>query len=174
MKRTVLEVRAILGGREVHLDVIEGFALAEIVVIGGGEQTRAVATDDGLQVTAVDVEGEGFESVHFGSDLVLVEDHDQGEEREKDAERQEQRKKHLLQGKSVPRGGEGGTEVSGCLVVDNNNYWKIILYISCFIYPFFLLLFIKLCCENNKYHMYLFFSNFFNGIYLINTLYICI
>lgn len=80
MKRTVLEVRAILGGREVHLDVIEGFALAEIVVIGGGEQTRAVATDDGLQVTAVDVEGEGFESVHFGSDLVLVEDHDQGEE----------------------------------------------------------------------------------------------
>lgn len=59
-----------------HLDVIEGFALAEIVVIGGGEQTGAVAPDDGLKVTAVDVEGESFESVHCGSDLLRVSDLD--------------------------------------------------------------------------------------------------
>lgn len=47
-----------------HLDVIEGFALAEVVVIGGGEQTSSVAPHDRLQVSTVDVEGERFESVH--------------------------------------------------------------------------------------------------------------
>ena len=56
MKRTVLEVRAVVGGGEVHLDVVEGFALAEVVVVGGGEEAAAVAPDYGLHVTAVDVE----------------------------------------------------------------------------------------------------------------------
>ena len=64
-KRTVLEVRAVLGRGEMHLDVVEGFALAEVVVVGGCEQSGAVAADYGLQVTAVDVECHGFESVHF-------------------------------------------------------------------------------------------------------------
>lgn len=73
-KRTVLEVRAVLGSGEVHLDVVEGFALAEVVVIGGGEETGAVAADDGLEEATVDVESESFESVHFGSDLMRVAD----------------------------------------------------------------------------------------------------
>lgn len=73
-KRTVLEVRTVLGGGEVHLDVVEGFALAEVVVIGGGEEAGAVAADDGLEEAAMDVEGESFESVHFESDLMPVSD----------------------------------------------------------------------------------------------------
>lgn len=35
-KRTVLEIRTVLGSREMHLDVIKGFTLTEVVVIGGG------------------------------------------------------------------------------------------------------------------------------------------
>lgn len=73
-KRTVLEVRAVLGGGEVHLDVIQGFALAEVVVIGGSEETCAVAADDSLEKAAMDVESESFKSVHFGSDLMCVAD----------------------------------------------------------------------------------------------------
>lgn len=60
-----MEVRSIFGGGEVHLDVIEGLALAEIVVIDGGEQTSSVAPHDRLQISTMDVEGERFESVHF-------------------------------------------------------------------------------------------------------------
>ena len=59
-----MEVRAVLGGGEVHLDVVEVFTLAEIVVIGGGEKTSTVASHDRLQVSAVDVERERLESVH--------------------------------------------------------------------------------------------------------------
>lgn len=62
---TILEVGPVLSGGEVHFDVVQGFALAQVVVIGGGEEAGAVAPDDGLQVTAVDVEGERFESVHI-------------------------------------------------------------------------------------------------------------
>ncbi|PKH65183.1 hypothetical protein CRG98_050174 [Punica granatum] len=47
--RTVLEVRAVLGGGEVHLDVVEGLALAEVVVVGGGEEAGPVAPHDGLE-----------------------------------------------------------------------------------------------------------------------------
>ena len=64
-RRLVLEVRAVLGGGEVHLDVVKGFALAEVVVVCGSEESGAVAANYGLQVTAVDVEGHSFESVHF-------------------------------------------------------------------------------------------------------------
>lgn len=60
-----MEVSPVLGGGEVHFDVVQGFALAEIVVIGGSEEPRTVSSDDSLQITAVDVEGHRFESVHF-------------------------------------------------------------------------------------------------------------
>ena len=48
-----------------HLDVVEAFTLAEVVVIRGREEPRAVSANDGLQVTAMDVECQSFESVHF-------------------------------------------------------------------------------------------------------------
>lgn len=60
-----MEVGAILGGREVHLNIVEGLALAEIVIISGGEKTSTVSPDDGLQVASVNVEGHRFEPVHF-------------------------------------------------------------------------------------------------------------
>lgn len=68
-KRTVLEIGAVLGGGEVHLDVVKGFALAEVVVVGGGEQTGAVASDDGLKVTAIDVNVR-YSNQHFKENLV--------------------------------------------------------------------------------------------------------
>lgn len=52
----VLEVWPVLGGGEVHLDVVEGLALAEVVVIGGGEEARSVPPHDRLQEPVVDVE----------------------------------------------------------------------------------------------------------------------
>jgi hypothetical protein len=36
-KHTVLELRTVLGSGVMHLDIIKGFTLTEIVVIGGGE-----------------------------------------------------------------------------------------------------------------------------------------
>lgn len=60
-----MEIRTVLGGGEVHLDVVQGLALAEIVVVGGGEEARAVAPHDRLQVAAVDVERQGLEPVHL-------------------------------------------------------------------------------------------------------------
>lgn len=60
-----MEVGPILGGGEVHLDVVEGLALAEIVVIRRREEPGSVSPDDGLQVSAMDVECHSFESVHF-------------------------------------------------------------------------------------------------------------
>ena len=65
--RTVLEVWPVLGGREVHLDVVEGLALAEVVVIGGGEEPRAVPPHDRLQEPVVDVEREHLPRIHLGS-----------------------------------------------------------------------------------------------------------
>ena len=59
-----MEVRAVLGSGEVHLDVVKVFALAEIVVIGGGEKAGTVAPHDRLQVSAMDVERQRLESVH--------------------------------------------------------------------------------------------------------------
>lgn len=48
-----------------HLDVVQGLALAEIVVVSGGEEARSVAPHDRLQVAAVDVERQGLEPVHL-------------------------------------------------------------------------------------------------------------
>ncbi|MFS8031992.1 hypothetical protein Hanom_Chr17g01552401 [Helianthus anomalus] len=48
-----------------HLDVIESFTLAEIVVISSGQQARSVAPNDCFQVSSVNVEGHSFESVHL-------------------------------------------------------------------------------------------------------------
>lgn len=62
--RTVLEVGAVLGGGEVHLDVVEVLALAEVVVVGGGEEARPVPPHDGLQEAVVDVEREHLPPVH--------------------------------------------------------------------------------------------------------------
>jgi hypothetical protein len=61
---TVLEVGPVLGGGEVHLDVVEGLALAEVVVVGGGEEARAVAPHDGLQEPIVYVERQHLPPVH--------------------------------------------------------------------------------------------------------------
>lgn len=47
-----------------HLNVVEGLALAEIVVVGGGEETRAVAPHDGLQEPIVYVERQHLPPVH--------------------------------------------------------------------------------------------------------------
>ena len=55
-KRTVLEVRAVLGGGEVHLDVVEVFALAQVVVIRGGEKPSSVSPHDRFQVPSIYVE----------------------------------------------------------------------------------------------------------------------
>lgn len=60
-----MEIRTVLGGGEVHLDVVEGFALAEIVVVGGGKEARSVAPHDRLQEATVDVERQGLEPVHL-------------------------------------------------------------------------------------------------------------
>lgn len=57
-----------------HLDVVEGFALAKVVVIGGREETGTVAADDSFEKPTMDVESESFESVHLGSDLMCVAD----------------------------------------------------------------------------------------------------
>ena len=62
---TVLEVGPVLGGGEVHLDVVEGLALAEVVVVGGGEEARAVPPHDGLQEPVVDVERQHLPPVHL-------------------------------------------------------------------------------------------------------------
>lgn len=55
-----------------HLDVIQVFTLAEIVVVRGGEQSRPIAPNHGLQEPVVDVERQRLESVHllplFGSE----------------------------------------------------------------------------------------------------------
>lgn len=64
-ERTVLEVRTIFGGGEVHLDVVKCFALAQIVVIGGRQEPRTVAPHDRLQVSAVYVKRHRFEPVHL-------------------------------------------------------------------------------------------------------------
>ncbi|GLT95627.1 hypothetical protein SLE2022_132980 [Rubroshorea leprosula] len=37
-KRTILEIRPVFSNGKVHLDVVEGLALAEVVVIGGSEE----------------------------------------------------------------------------------------------------------------------------------------
>lgn len=47
-----------------HLDVVEGLALAEVVVVGGGEEARAVAPHDGLQEPIVYVERQHLPPVH--------------------------------------------------------------------------------------------------------------
>ena len=62
--RTVLEVRAVFGGGEVHFDVVEVLTLAQIIVIGRGEKPSTVAPHDRLQVSAMDVERKRLESVH--------------------------------------------------------------------------------------------------------------
>lgn len=69
IKRTVLEVRPVLGCGKVHLDVVEGLALAQIVVIGDCKQPSPVPPDDRLQVSSMNVEGKGFESVHFPPEI---------------------------------------------------------------------------------------------------------
>lgn len=61
---TVLEIRTVFSGGQMHFDVVERFALAQIVVIGGGQQARSVTPHDRLEVPAVNVERKGFESVH--------------------------------------------------------------------------------------------------------------
>lgn len=66
--QTVLEIGPVLGGGEVHLDVVERLALAEVVVVRGRQQAGAVTSHDRLQVPAMDVEGHSFESVHFLGD----------------------------------------------------------------------------------------------------------
>lgn len=66
-RRLVLEVCAVLGGGEVHLDVVEGLALAEIVVIGGREEAGAVPPHDRLQEPVVDVERQHLPPVHLRS-----------------------------------------------------------------------------------------------------------
>lgn len=48
-----------------HLNIVEGLALAQIVIIRGGEKAGTVSPDDGLQVASVNVEGHRFEAVHF-------------------------------------------------------------------------------------------------------------
>ena len=47
-----------------HFDVIEGLTLTEIVVIDGCEEAPTMATDDGLQISTVDVERQSFEPIH--------------------------------------------------------------------------------------------------------------
>lgn len=63
--RFVLEVGTVLGGGEMHLDIVERLALAQVVVIGGGEKPRSVTSHDRLQVPAVYVERQRLQSVHF-------------------------------------------------------------------------------------------------------------
>jgi len=48
-----------------HLDIIKRLTLTQIVVISRGQQSRSVASNNGFQVSAMDVEGHSFESVHF-------------------------------------------------------------------------------------------------------------
>lgn len=48
-----------------HLNVVKGFTLAQIVVIGSGKQASSVTPNDGLKVTAMNVKGKSFEAVHF-------------------------------------------------------------------------------------------------------------
>jgi hypothetical protein len=50
----------------VHLYVVEVLALAEVVVVGGGEEPRAVPPHDGLQEAVVDVERQHLPGVHRG------------------------------------------------------------------------------------------------------------
>uniref|UniRef100_A0A7C8ZPX2 Uncharacterized protein n=1 Tax=Opuntia streptacantha TaxID=393608 RepID=A0A7C8ZPX2_OPUST len=65
-RRFVLKVRAIISGREMHLDIIKVLTLAQIVVISGREQSRSVTPNNGFQITSMNVEGHSFESVHCG------------------------------------------------------------------------------------------------------------
>lgn len=74
-----MEVRPVLGGGEVHFDVVESFALAEIVVIGGSEEPRTIPSHNSLQITTMDVEGHRLESVHFAAkDLKRIGDEEIG------------------------------------------------------------------------------------------------
>lgn len=63
-KETVLKIRAVFGSRKVHLDIIKGFTLAEIVVISGSEKARSMTSHYGFQVATVNIECKSFESVH--------------------------------------------------------------------------------------------------------------
>lgn len=55
-----------------HLDVIESLTLAQIVVISSSEQSRSVTSNNGFQVTSMDVEGHTFESVHLEGNLWVL------------------------------------------------------------------------------------------------------
>ncbi|GKU88718.1 hypothetical protein SLEP1_g2947 [Rubroshorea leprosula] len=62
LKRTILEIRPVFSSGKVHLDVVKGLALAEVVVIGGSEEASLVAPHDRLQIPTMDVEGHSFKS----------------------------------------------------------------------------------------------------------------
>ncbi|GKV38196.1 hypothetical protein SLEP1_g46131 [Rubroshorea leprosula] len=49
LKRTILEIRPVFSSGKVHLDVIEGLALAEVVVIGSSEEVGLVAKAPGCE-----------------------------------------------------------------------------------------------------------------------------
>jgi hypothetical protein len=61
---TVCQIRRIIRSAEVHLDVVQVFALAQIVVIGSGEEARLVTPYYGLQITAIHIEIQRLESIH--------------------------------------------------------------------------------------------------------------
>lgn len=59
-----MQIRAILSGREVHLDIIKGFALTQIVIISGSQQPSPMSPNDGLQIASMNVERKRFETIH--------------------------------------------------------------------------------------------------------------
>ncbi len=61
---TVCQIRRIIRSAEVHLDVVQVFALAQIVVIGSGEEAGLVTPYYGLQITAIHIEIQRLESIH--------------------------------------------------------------------------------------------------------------
>ena len=63
-----MKVRSILSGGKVHLDVVQGFTLAQIVIIGCSEQTSSMTPHDRFQVAAMNVECKRFKSVHLRED----------------------------------------------------------------------------------------------------------
>lgn len=68
---TICQVRAIIGRSQMHLDVIQILALTQIIVIRRCEQTRSVPSHYGLQIPAIHIEIQRFESIHrhLGKDL---------------------------------------------------------------------------------------------------------
>ena len=62
--RLVLEVGPVVGAAQMELDVIQGLALRQVVVVCCRQQTPLVPTNDGLKVPILHVEVEGFPAVH--------------------------------------------------------------------------------------------------------------